>query len=277
MPLTSAKQRIRDMEVLLQWEGAIDNARVRQVFGLQMVQASRTVAAFIAEHAEDVVRATSHAPVTALPNFVPLYALGAPDEYLRLVAQTLPASVAPHVVDARIDLAPANAQHFAVLNRASRLGLGVLIQYRSIGHPAGSQRLVFPHSIVRAARRWHVRAWCTSRQDFRDFALGRIVSALPTNEEKTDTESLDARWQRRVQLLVGAHPALTVQQAALLCDEYLGGSETAEFETREALVSYVVQDLRLATNLHTQLPPAYQLALLNAASFPDAFAMMSGE
>ena len=109
LPLSSAQQRIRDMEVLLQWEGAVDNARVRQVFGLQMVQASRTVAAFTAEHAADVVRSTPHAPVTALPHFAPLYASGGPDEYLRLVAQTLPASVASHVVDARVDLAAVNA------------------------------------------------------------------------------------------------------------------------------------------------------------------------
>ena len=164
-----------------------------------------------------------------------------------------------------------------MLNRACRFGLGVLIHYRSLGHPTGSERLVFPHSMVRAARRWHVRAWCAARQDFRDFELGRIVLATPTPDEKTGTATLDLQWQHRVRLLVGAHPALTDPQAALLRDEYLGGAESAEFETREALVSYVVQDLRLATQPRTQLPPAYQLALLNAASFPSAFAMASDE
>ncbi len=273
VPLSSAKQRIRDMEVLLLWEGTLDNARVREVFGLQMVQASRTVASFIAEHKQSVIRATSHAPVTALPSFTPLYASGKTDEYLRLVAQAQPASVAPHVVDARVDLSPVHLAHFALLNRACRLGLGVRLQYRSLSQPTGSERLVFPHSLVLAARRWHVRAWCTLRQDFRDFALGRIASALPTEETMTDTESRDVHWRERVHLRVGAHPALTEGQAALLRDEYLGGNETAEIEVRRALLSYVVQDLRMATNPQIQAPPAYQLVLLNASSFVDAFAV----
>jgi hypothetical protein len=37
------------MEVLLRWEGEIDNSRLREVFGIQSVQASRLLAALSIE------------------------------------------------------------------------------------------------------------------------------------------------------------------------------------------------------------------------------------
>lgn len=259
------------METLLLWEGSLDNARVREVFGLQTVQASRMVAAFIAEHKHDVLRATAHAPVVGAEGFKPIYASTEPDEYLRLVAQLRPAEVAPFIEDARIDLAPASAQIYSTLNRACRLQLGVKLRYRSLKNPEGVERIVFPHSLVRAARRWHVRAWCATRQEYRDFALGRIQSSVLTEEHMEDGGAGDLAWHEFTDMVIAPHPALSASQTSLLRDEYLGGRATAHVQVRRALISYVAQDLRLAINPEKDIPPAYQLLLVNASQFPEAF------
>jgi hypothetical protein len=49
VPLNSAQLRLWDLEVLLRWEGEIDNSRLREVFGIQSVQASRLLAALSIE------------------------------------------------------------------------------------------------------------------------------------------------------------------------------------------------------------------------------------
>lgn len=36
------------------------------------------------------------------------------------------------------------------------------------------ERVIFPHALIHAGTRWHVRAWCTLRQGYRDFNLSRI-------------------------------------------------------------------------------------------------------
>lgn len=161
MPLTPAQLRLRDMEVLLRWEGEIDNRRLREVFGIQSVQASRLLASFLAEFPDTVARATPYAPITATQSFRPRLAGKSPDEYLQLIQKLGASHVDSTVEDLRLDLAPVHPSLFAVINQACRRRVGLRIRYRSLAAPEGQDRLVYPHVLVRAARRWHVRAWCT--------------------------------------------------------------------------------------------------------------------
>ena len=47
-----------------------------------------------------------------------------------------------------------------------------------------SHRPISPHSLVHAAHRYHVRAFCHHRKDFRDFVLGRIEDAVVIKPSK---------------------------------------------------------------------------------------------
>ncbi len=271
MLLTPAQLRLRDMEVLLRWEGEIDNGRLREVFGIQSVQASRLLAAFLAEFADAVTRVTPYAPITPTESFRPRLAGSSPDEYLQLVQKIGSSHIESMVEDLRLDLAPVRPALFAVINQACRRHVGVRIRYRSLTAPEGQDRLVFPHVLVRAARRWHARAWCLHRHAFRDFALGRIVEATLVGELAPALAQTDNDWSEFVELVVQAHPGLADGQARLLRDEYLGGEECRTLRVRRCMVGYTVQDLRIATEVARQTPPEYQLALSNARDFVGAF------
>jgi len=272
-PLTPSQQRLRDMEILLRWEGELDNARLRTVFGVQTVQASRLLATFLAEHGQSVIRTSPHAPVTPAKGFKPKLAGHSPDEYLRLVEAAGPAEMAPFVEDLRMDLSPVSANIFAAVAQACLKRAGLRVKYRSLNNPKGGERLMYPHALVRAARRWHVRAWCAQRQGFRDFALGRISSAALEPANKAVDPRSDTDWVAFAKLVVVAHPGLTQEQATLLRDEYLGGETSRVIKVRRSLVSYTVQDLRLAVDAARQTPPEFQLALENAADFAGDFAV----
>lgn len=263
------------MEVLLRWEGEIDNSRLREVFGIQSVQASRLLAAFLSEFGEAVTRATPYAPVTATKSFRPRFAGNSPDDYLQLVQQLASTHVDATVEDLRLDLAPVLPALFAVISQACRRCVGLRIRYRSLAAPEGQDRLIFPHALVRAARRWHTRAWCSQRQDFRDFALGRIGNAVLDVEPAPAAALVDREWAEFVKLVVKAHPSLPDGQARLLRDEYLGGEESRALRVRRCMVGYTVQDLRIATEPARQTPPEYQLVLANAGEFAGEFGVGS--
>lgn len=273
VPLTPTQQRLREMEVLLRWEGELDNARLRDVFGVQAVQASRLLSAFVAEYGAALTRATPHAPVTPTKLFKPRRAGSSPDEYLRMVDSVGPSVRTFAVEDLRLDLSPVSATVFALANRACLKQVGLQIRYRSLTQPEGQDRLVYPHSLVRAARRWHVRAWCAQRKAFRDFALGRISKGSIEGSPSPKGKEADQDWNQLAKLEVIAHPALPAAQVQLLQDEYLGGATSRTVEVRRCLLGYTVQDLRLAVNPRRHTPPEFQLMLKNAAEFKEDFAI----
>lgn len=269
--LSSVQQRLRNLETLFIWEGALDNSRIREVFGLQPVQASRLVTSFISEHGDGVMRVTPHAPVTATPEFKPAHESCGADDYLRLVESVRPSDMAPFVMDVRHDLSPVSPAIFSVMVQACRNKAGVDVFYRSMSAPDGVVRRIFPHSLVRAARRWHVRAWCELRQAFRDFALGRVATAFLAEAETPMGIQQDREWSEFVRLVVVPHPALTSAQQSLVRHEYLGGEKSKTLEVKQALAGYVIQDMRIGLDQQRDLPPSFQFFLANAQELPSSF------
>jgi hypothetical protein len=56
---------------------------------------------------------------------------------------------------------------------------------------------------------------------------------------------------------------LSQDQARLIEAEYFDGAKALEQSCRQALVNYVIQDLRAATNADVQRPPDFQIAVAN--------------
>ena len=257
-------ERLRELESLLLWEGSIDNGRLREIFGIQSVQASRLLSAFVEQYGDKVRRASAHAPIEATTAFRAMFSSSSADDYLRLLSRSDSDSQAAHIEDARIDLTSSNAQVFATAAQACRRERGLRIFYRSMLNPKGQERLVFPHTIVRVARRWHLRAWCSLRNDFRDFTIGRIANATLEDAHTPQPKSADKNWNNHCDLTIVAHPKLNSDQALMIRAEYFGGATARKQKVRRCLVAYTLQDLRIAINPEIQTPPDFQLHLFNA-------------
>lgn len=253
--------RLRIMEGVLAWEGEIGNARVRKLFGLQPVQASRLLAEFRSLMGDRIVE-DSKAKV--LKTFEPdgIETDISLDEYVR---QTHTGEgTATCIVDARIDLTQVKPVVFALLRKAALNGTGVVISYASMTNPSYEERTIFPHSIVHVGRRWHTRAWCTRRGEFRDFTLGRIRSASFTVEQASQTLEKDHAWNQIVMLELAAHRKLSVQQQQVVRNEYFNGAAERQLPVRACLSQYVIQDLRAAIDPERDVPPEFQIEIINA-------------
>jgi len=263
----SPAPRIREVESVLVWEGEVGNARIREVLGVKPVWASRLLAELARLMGRKASRATSHAPLRlSYGHSASLRERRSPEDYLSLVRSAPP--MGPFGVlfeDARVDMSKVSPQVFSTLLDACKRNVGVRVSYRSMTTPSGAERIIFPHVLVRAPRRWHVRAWAADREEYRDFTLGRIIRAELLDVLATHTREKDAGWQRKVDLLVQPHPDLTTDQQAMVAAEYFDGTSAMRLKVRECLANYVAQDLRLATDIKRQRAPEYQLHVSNAS------------
>jgi hypothetical protein len=271
--------RLYQMELLLRWEGRLNNARLREVFGLNSsVRASVMIREFREAHptwllldsktknfypTPDFLRSLHKAQSNRRNNAVELA------HYLVLsgMPYATPISAEHSLVWAGFpDISAPGSLIYSAMHSAAREQRVVSISYRSMKNPTPHERTVSPHSLIRAGRRWHVRAYCDEVAGFRDFALGRIVSAKILNDRRAEcTAESDTAWMTSVKISLVAHPDLSLEQAEVIRFEYMNGTAALVETCRAALVQYFVQDVRAATNVNTQRPPDYQLAVQNVS------------
>ncbi|MCL2160867.1 MAG: WYL domain-containing protein [Betaproteobacteria bacterium] len=271
----TSHQRLATLRLLLIWEGRLNRGRLMELFDLGTNWASVWIREFREQHPDwltwDTKTRSFHATPSAYKAWRTSDSRRLADvslaQYLALVGLPYAATKAMPEQGALLaafpDLSTPSPQHFAVLSEAIRLGRTVQLIYRSMQNPKPHQRVISPHSLIRAGRRWHVRAFCDTRQNFRDFALGRIADskmlAIPSSRSEQDDEA----WMAHVRVRLIAHPDLTAEQESLIRFEYFDNTSARVETCRGALVSYFIQDVRAATDIKKQRPPDYQLAIAN--------------
>lgn len=270
-------QRLAMLNLLLIWEGRLNRGRLMDLFDLSSNSASVWIREFREQQPDDWLAwdtktRSFHATQAVYRAWREDDPVGRTDstslaQYLALVGFSYAAtSVAPGgdgLVAAFPDLSTPSPKHFAVISEAIRLGRAVQLTYRSMQNPEPHQRIISPHNLIRAGRRWHVRAYCDTQQDFRDYALGRIVDVKLLAAPATKGEQDDKAWLTGVRVRLMAHPDLTPAQESLIRFEYFGNTAARVQTCRGALVSYFIQDVRAATDVKKHHPPDYQLAVAN--------------
>jgi hypothetical protein len=271
LPEDASSSRLADLEQLIVWEGELSNERIRELLGVKPVYASRLMSGLMKLLTGRAERASAHAPLKMLYVSSGDQVRSSPDAYLHMLnwLPGAPLNAGAGVVDPRLDLSLISPAIFSAIFQAIKRQQGLRISYRSMTHPLGTERLVFPHALVRAPRRWHMRAWCTERSDFLDFTLGRISAAIPDStpfQGHGKSRDQDLGWMNMVDLLIAPHPGLTEDQGKMIAGEFFPGAASLRLKARECLAPYIIQDLRLAVNIEKQIPPEYQLVLLNVSS-----------
>lgn len=258
-------ESLRAIEALLLWEGSAGNERVRELLGLHFTTASRLLAQYAALNPTGLNYSSSHRSWIADADFKPLLTSGSIDEYLALTWST--DAVASCLVRTRIALGDVQPALFAVLHRASREGLGVTATHCSMRDPTPRRKTIFPHALVEAGRRWHVRAYVLGVEAFQDLAITRLseVELIGIPRPEVANPASDVAWNTTVDIRLTPHPDLTAEQKVMVRAEYFGRSAARVEAARAALLPYVIHDLRAATNVTVERPPEFHLYVSNAA------------
>ncbi len=253
---------LRIVELLLLWEGALRNARLARVLGVHFTTASRLLAEYQRLHPKAVSYDQTGKRYIAESSLTPTLSSGDIDEYLTMLHRY---AVEPPLAIERAHTPLGEVAHdkLSILQRASSDGCGVLAKHRSMRHPTATTKLLFPHALIEAGRRWHVRAFVKEASDFQDLSLTRLSDLTLARDARPSAASPaeDRRWNTMVKLRLVPHPELTEAQQHLVRDEYFPGAAARVVTVRGALLPYHVQELRAATDVRVQRPPDYQLAV----------------
>jgi predicted DNA-binding transcriptional regulator YafY len=141
------------------------------------------------------------------------------------------------------------------------------IDYQSLTN--GRTRTIAPHSLAFDGHRWHARAWCVERQEFRDFVLKRIRSvgeSRPSASDPTD----DMEWNTMVELKIVPHAKLTEPQKAAIELDYGMQQGLLSVQIRTALAFYFIKHHNLDLDRDDIPPERKQIFLSNSAEVQEA-------
>ena len=136
------------------------------------------------------------------------------------------------------------------------------IDYLSLKRQA--VRTICPHALAHDGYRWHARALDVEKREYRDYVLGRILSASKRREICKVDPSNDVVWETRIKLRLVPHPKLGPEQKAAMEHDFLMQKGVLEIETSAALAWYFIRRHDLDLKDHPDLPPErLQLRLEN--------------
>lgn len=264
--------RYRLIEVVALWEGRLTTNHLMRAFGIGRQQASKDINTYLADYGPDNLEydrfLKGYRPAAG---FRPVFTRGVADEYLQMMhaREDLACSFEALTVrelNTEVLLPPARDLRPEVLRpvlQACRERKRVEIEYASFANPEPEYRVIQPHTVVHTGYRWHVRAWCEKNADFRDFVLSRISDRPELVTAATEHREADEAWRTRVTVCLGPDPRLSPPQQALIERDYGMQEGQLNLETRGALVSYLLQQLRVDTPADHRSPEAQQVVVLN--------------
>lgn len=264
------QRRLEFIDFRLYWEGRINRADLTEHFGISVPQASLDLARYQEIAPLNLAYERREKVYLATPKFKPVLAPEHSDSYLDQLLAVASGTVAKDtvfigwapptdLVRAPHRRVPADAL-LAVL-RAIRQQLVLEVAYQSFNQPTPTKRLLSPHAIAFDGFRWHVRAYCHTRKEFRDFVLGRLLEIQPYSKSDVDPHS-DHAWNTFVEVKIAPHPDLTEGQRRAIELDYAMSGGIAVLPTRRALLFYLLKHLGLSRDTPNKAA-AQQIVLAN--------------
>ena len=263
-------RRLEFIDWRLRWDGRINRSDLTAFFGISIPQASLDIAKYLEVAPTNAIYDRSARMYFAASPFKPVFATNTSERYLNELMMRA-ASVLPQELSflgwtPPFDLAPnpgraVPAEILAPLLLAVRAGKQVVATYQSMSATEPTKRALSPHAVANDGFRWHVRAYCHLREDFRDFIIPRILSVESTDEPGMDAASDDA-WHRKVTLVLGPNPKLSPAARKVIELDYAMTRGQAALECRQALLFYTLKRLGLLEGQEAP-PEVQQIALLN--------------
>ena len=237
--LPARRQRLRFIESVVCWEGAVKRQRVCDALHITPNHLTRDFTLYKAAYPTNLVYDLSHRCYRPGPDFAPALATGGSEEYLALlrlhveaknkdgedaVDTDLPGLPGPSAADVvPMPTGAIDRMTLQALTRAITGEAGLAVTYQSMRSRGPSPRILWPHALVFSGFRWFVRAYDSKNALFGDFVLTRITRAKPVDKTQRPKEAipaLDEAWQKHMKVAVVPSARLSEAQAEVVAKEY---------------------------------------------------------
>lgn len=278
MPWTS-DQRLAFIETLLYWEGQINRKDLEDFFDISSPLASAEFKRYQEIVPDGMIYDRSDKVYKATAEFTPRFVSIDPYDYFSLLRLSQndrfrQRSFLRFCPDFQVLAFPERKVDPAILKRvvrAMRAGKALEIRYQSMSTPEPHWRWINPHAFGFDGFRWHIRAYCHMRKDFRDFVPGRILATGGEQHMPAAAAAQDLLWQREVIFKIAPHPDLSEGQRKVIEHEYGMQNGEKHFTVTAAFSFYVINRLRLDDD------SSKRIILLNRAEIDAAVAAIEME
>ena len=261
-------QRYWMLELLAYWEGQVNTKPIMQAFDISRQSASAIINKYLASYENVLSYDVTQKAYLVTEAFNPEFINKTVDEYFdwQLLGK-IPSFQPREPSTSQIRILPltryVDPGVMRPLLKAMKCKTAVDCEYLSVTNNEPLGRLVYPHSFVKAANRWHVRGFCALRNKYLDFVLSRFRSVEYDGDEAVNTEIGDVKWNTFVNLILAPDPRLSdIQRQALERDFNMEEGQLT-VKTRGALVKYTLDDLQIKTKMLEADPQAQQLVCVN--------------
>lgn len=270
----SAVQRLQFIEFRLLWEGHVNRSDLIETFGISVPQSTLDFREYMerAPGNMDYDKRLRHYFPT--PTFKPVFISDRAEGYLsQLTAlavsgekQSIPGLIG---ATPSFDILPSperrvDSTTLQQLLKCMREGLSVEIHYQSLSSPIPSWRRIAPHSLASDGLRWHVRAYCYSKDEFRDFVLGRIMD-IRDEQASAVSATADTEWNEIIKVTIAPNPSLTADQHKIIERDYSMSQGKTEISVRRSLLFYLKRRLGIDEGAEKS-PAAQQVVIVNIES-----------
>jgi hypothetical protein len=265
----SAVQRLQFIEFRLLWEGHVNRSDLIAAFNISVPQSTLDFREYMERAPGNMdydKRQRHYFPCAA---FNPIFISGSAEGYLsQLAALNIGGEEQAHpgLIGATpsFEVLPSPERRvdrntLQQLIRAIRENLALEIHYQSLSTATPAWRWVTPHSLASDGLRWHVRAFCHTKMDFRDFVLGRIMEVRGEQASDAFAEA-DVEWNEHVKVIIAPNPDLTIDQKKIIERDYSMKRGKADIVVRKALMFYLKR--RLGANEGAEKTPAAQQVVI---------------
>jgi hypothetical protein len=269
-------QRFEFIEWRVYWTGRVNRGDLVERFGVSTPQASVDLRTYQETAPNNIHYDSTEKAYVALPSFRALYLDVSADRYLLQLNAILNgaistndtwfASLPPAAVTQTVARS-VDPNTLRCILRAVEQQEQVNILYQSLTNTR--RRSIAPHSIAFDGHRWHARAWCVDREEFRDFVLTRMLE-IDRGVRSQVNPSDDIEWVTLVELNIVAHPALDKVQRSAIEHDFGMKEGILRLKTRLALAFYLIARLNLDLLDDLIRPERKQICLINAAEIDAA-------
>ncbi len=265
----AARERLRAVEVLLWWRGWAGRTDLLERFRLSPAQASSDFQKYLELNGSQIIYQTSRKRYEATAAFKCLLHVPRLEEALSLLGGTGATGLRTDWADQvgeknerlerlQLPLRLANREVERLVFMALLSGQGVRVNYHSLSSDTSEWRVLRPAALAWDGRRWHVRAWCETRQGWRDFVIGRISEA-EWPQPVTGEVPVDTDWQTWETVRLQVNPALGESSREALKMDYSLENDTIEIPVRRSMKHYLMAELFIATRESPTLPAHFVL------------------
>ncbi|RAH36342.1 WYL domain-containing protein [Halomonas sp. SL1] len=265
--------RYRLIEILAFWEGRVVASQVGEAFGIGRQQSQKVLRNYRKEAPENLAYDESRRGCIPTPAFQPRFTRGRVEEYLHLLSAHADldspfAGLGLGAADTESLPLPSRAVNPDVVRevvKAARAGRRLEVVYASFRNPAGEERILVPHTLVFAAGRWHVRAYCEKHRGYRDFVLSRFRGVPEDSGEMLGEHGKngDEAWQTQVEVRLIPDRRLPQEERDMLAVDYGMRDGELTLHCRGPLVLYALRKLGVNPHHMDGEPRAQQIDIAN--------------